>query len=231
MHAPRVLSGNRPVVVGTGGATRTGKGLTARRRLARHQIAPHTFQEARPTQGGEFSHGLSHGGSMAFAAAARVAPQAKSHLTQPACVAKRAAQRLSCTDIGCVLEICLIIPMKRRSKRINDYFAELKRRQRTHLACCSEASSQLCTLQGCCHRQPVRRRQWSLEHEVLPRQATSFETTRCIGTQTAAAGNMAMMRDLSELVGAQWVSRARCLSLSVRRPGELYMASWRPAGL
>ena len=37
-----------------------GKGLAARRRLARHQIAPRTSQEARPTQGGTCSHGLSH---------------------------------------------------------------------------------------------------------------------------------------------------------------------------
>ena len=63
--------------------------------------------------------------------------------------------------------------------------------------------------------------------------ATSFETTRCIGTQTAAAGNTAMMRDLSELVGAQWVFRAKCLSLSVRRPWgcSIWAASWRTAGL
>ena len=81
---PRVLSGNPPAAVGTGGAARTGKGLTARRRLARHQFAPHTSQEARPAQGGEFSHCFSHLGLMAFAAAA-----VKPHLTQPACDAKR----------------------------------------------------------------------------------------------------------------------------------------------
>ena len=148
---------------------------------------------------------------------------AKPHSTQPACVVKRAARRLSCTDIGCVLEICLIIPMRRRSRHTNDYPAEHRQRQRTHPACGSEAFSQPSILQGCCHRQPLKRRQWSLEQEVLPRQATSFETTRCTGTQTAAAGNTAMMPDLSELVGAQWVSRAKCLSLSVRRHGVLYM--------
>ena len=116
-------------------------------------------------------YGLCSGNTSALAAA-------KPHLTQPARVAKRAAQRLSCTDIGYVLEICLIIPMKRRSKRINDYLVGLKQRQRTHLACGSEAFTQLRILWGCCYGQPLRRRQWSLEQEVLPPQVTSLETKR-----------------------------------------------------
>ena len=81
------------------------------------------------------------------------------------------------------------------------------------------ASSQLNVRQGCCRR----RQQWSLEQEELLHLATSFETTRCIGIQTAAAANMAKMRGLSELVGVQLVSRARCLHLSEQRPGELCM--------
>ena len=128
----------------------------------------------------------------------------------PARVARRAVLRLSCTVIGYVLEICLTIPMKRRSRRTRDFLVELLRRQLTHPVCGSEASFQLNIRQGCCHRRLLRRQQWSLGQEELPRLATSFETTRCIGTQTAAAGNMAKMRDLSELVGVQSVSRAKC---------------------
>ena len=96
-------------------------------------------------------------------------------------------------------------------------------RQWTRPVCGFGAFSQLNIRQGCCRRRLLRRRQWSLEQGELLHLATSFETTRCIGIQTAAAANMAKMRGLSELVGVQLVSRARYLSLSEQRPGELYM--------
>ena len=49
------FSGNRPAVVGAGSEARTGNGFTARRRLARHQIASRLAQEAWPAQGGKIS--------------------------------------------------------------------------------------------------------------------------------------------------------------------------------
>ena len=94
----------------------------------------------------------------------RALAAAKPHLTQPARYVMRAVQRPSCTYIGYVLEICLIIPMKRRSMRINDHPAEHRQRQPTHPACGSEAFSQPSILQGCCHRQPRRRLQCPPEH-------------------------------------------------------------------
>ena len=119
-----------------------------------------------------------------FLMAARLPPQRRSP-TRPNLHAMRRGLRgdfLAPSFIGYVREICLIIPMRRRSRHINDYYVELKERQLTLLACGSEVFSQFRIPWGCCRRQPLRRRQWSLEQEVLPRQATSFETTRCIGT-------------------------------------------------
>ena len=163
-------------------------------------------------------------GFMAFATPARLPlAAAKLQLTQPASVVKRAVLRLSCTVTGYVLETCLTIPMKRRNGRTRDFLVELKRRQWTRLVCGFGASFQLNIRQGCCRRRLLRRQQWSLEQEELLHLPTSFETTRCIGKQTAAAANMAKMRGLSELVGVQLVSRAKCLSLSEQRPGELDM--------
>ena len=145
----------------------------------------------------------------------------KLQLTQPASVVKRTVLRLSCTDTGYVLETCLTIPTKRPSGRTRDFLFEPKRRQWTRPVCGFVASYQLILRRGCCRRRLPRRRQWSLEREELLHLATSFETVRCIGIQTAAAANMAKMRGLSELVGVQLVSRARYLSFREQRPGEL----------
>ena len=145
---------------------------------------------------------------------------AKLRLTQPANVVKRAVWRLSCTVTGYVLGT---IPTKRPSGRTRDFLVEPKWRQWTRAVCGFGASSQLKKRQGCCRRRLLRRQQWSLEQGELLHLATSFETTSCIGIQTAAAANMVKMRGLSELVGVQLVSRARYLSLSEQRPGELEM--------
>ena len=65
----------------------------------------------------------------------------------------------------------------------------------------------------------LRIQQWSLGQGELLHLATSFETTRCICIQTAAAADMAKMRGSSELVGV-------AVGVSCKVPFPQRAAAW-----